>query len=60
MFFIMYIYRKRGRVMSVFRRTPKDPWKKYYKKEDRDLDAPDISMYQLLKEEQKRYQIITQ
>lgn len=56
----MYIYRKRGRVMSVFRRTPKDPWKKYYKKEDRDLDAPDISMYQLLKEEQKRYQIITQ
>lgn len=46
--------------MSVFRRAPKDPWKKYYKKEDRDLDAPDISMYQLLKEEQKRYQIITQ
>jgi long-chain acyl-CoA synthetase len=35
--------------MSVFHRTPKDPWKKFYKKEDRNLDVPDISMYQLIK-----------
>lgn len=35
--------------MSVFHHTPKAPWKKFYKREDRDIVIPDISMYQLIK-----------
>ncbi len=35
--------------MSVFHHTPKTPWKKFYKREDRDIVIPDISMYQLIK-----------
>lgn len=32
------------------KRTPKAPWKKYYKKEDMKFDIPDISIYDFLKE----------
>lgn len=39
--------------MSVFHRTPKSPWRKFYKKEDRIINIPDNSMYQFLKERAK-------
>lgn len=38
-----------------FKKKPKAPWKKYYSKEDMDLEIPDISLYQHFKNNLKRY-----
>ena len=32
-----------------FKKKPRAPWSKYYKKEEMNLEIPDISMYQAFK-----------
>ena len=34
----------------MFKRTPKAPWKKFYTKEEREIEVPDISIYKYIKE----------
>lgn len=38
-----------------FKKKPNAPWKKYYSKEEMDLDIPDISLYQHFKNNMKKY-----
>ena len=34
----------------MFKRTPKAPWKKFYTKDEREVEVPDISLYKYIKE----------
>lgn len=38
-----------------FKKKPKAPWKKYYKKEDMDLNIPDISLYNYFEKNAMKY-----